>query len=134
MIQDNIRTILAELPPNVSLVAAAKTRSAQEIMDAVEAGLCVVGENYIQEAEAAHAQVGDKVQWHMIGHLQRNKAKKAPTRSDLALTPLFIRTSRCYIIWPAPFGHRGDLRAIGLFTTGIPTSRYSFTDRDKVSF
>jgi pyridoxal phosphate enzyme (YggS family) len=86
MIQDNIRTILAELPPNVALVAAAKTRSAQEILDAVEAGLCIVGENYIQEAEAAHAQVGDKVQWHMIGHLQRNKAKKAVRIFDMIET------------------------------------------------
>jgi pyridoxal phosphate enzyme (YggS family) len=86
MIQENVKQILAELPPGVTLVAAAKTRSAEEILEAAEAGLQIVGENYIQEAEMAYAQIGNKVKWHMIGHLQRNKVKKAVRIFDMIET------------------------------------------------
>lgn len=86
MIQENIQQILAELPAGVTLVAAAKTRSVEEILEAARAGLQVVGENYIQEAEAAFARIGDKLRWHMIGHLQRNKAKKAVRIFDMIET------------------------------------------------
>jgi len=86
MIKENVRKILEELPPGVELVAAAKTRTPAEIIEAAEAGVGVVGENYVQEAEEARAQVGDRVQWHMIGHLQRNKVKKAVRIFDMVET------------------------------------------------
>jgi pyridoxal phosphate enzyme (YggS family) len=86
MIKENVERILAELPEGVQLVAAAKTRTPEEIHQAVEAGLEIIGENYVQEAEQAFQVIGDRVQWHMIGHLQRNKVKKAVRIFDLIET------------------------------------------------
>ena len=86
MIKENVQRILAELPEGVQLVAAAKTRTPEEIYQAVEAGLKIIGENYVQEAEQAFQIIGNRVQWHMIGHLQRNKVKKAVRIFDLIET------------------------------------------------
>lgn len=86
MIAANVRRLLADLPPGVTLVAAAKGRSPQEVLAAVEAGVEVVGENYVQEAEAAFALVGHRAKWHMIGHLQRNKVKRAMQLFDMVET------------------------------------------------
>ena len=86
MIKENVKEILAELPEGVQLVGAAKTRTPEEIKEAVEAGLEIIGENYVQEAERAFQVVGDRAKWHMIGHLQRNKAKKAVKVFDMIET------------------------------------------------
>ncbi len=86
MIKENVQRILAELPKGVQLVAAAKTRTPEEIRQAVEAGLEIIGENYVQEAEQAFQVIGNRVQWHMIGHLQRNKVKKAVRIFDMIET------------------------------------------------
>ena len=83
MIKQNVRRILAELPEGVELVAAAKTRSPAEVLEAVEAGVEIIGENYVQEAEDAHNVIGGRVKWHLIGHLQRNKVKKAVRFFDM---------------------------------------------------
>ena len=77
MIEENAKRILKELPPGVELMAAAKTRSPEEILRASQAGIKIIGENYVQEALAAFKVVGRRVKWHFIGHLQRNKVKKA---------------------------------------------------------
>ena len=94
MIRDNVRRILDELPEGVELVAAAKTRTPEEILEAVDAGLRIVGENYLQEAEDVFEAVGDRVQWHMIGHLQRNKVKKAVRIFDMIETVDTVRLAR----------------------------------------
>ena len=94
MIKENVQRILAELPEGVQLVAAAKTRTPEEIHQAVEAGLEIIGENYVQEAEQAFQVIGNRVQWHMIGHLQRNKVKKAVRIFDLIETVDSIRLAR----------------------------------------
>ncbi len=86
MIEENTRKILSELPEGVELVAAAKTRTPEEILRAAEAGIKIVGENYVQEAQKAFAVVGNRVRWHFIGHLQRNKAKKAVAIFDMIET------------------------------------------------
>ena len=86
MIEQNIRQILSELPEGVQLVAAAKTRSPEEVLRAVGAGVKIIGENYVQEAERAFQVVGDKAQWHFIGHLQKNKVKKAVMLFDMIET------------------------------------------------
>lgn len=86
MIKDNVRRILNELPEDVILVGAAKTRSVEEITEAMEAGLEIIGENYVQEAEKAFSAIGKRAKWHMIGHLQSNKAKKAVTLFDMIET------------------------------------------------
>ena len=85
-IRQNVHSILKELPDGVQLVAAAKTRTAEEILEAIEAGVGIIGENYIQEAERAYNLVGDKAKWHFIGHLQRNKVKKAAAIFDMVET------------------------------------------------
>ncbi|HWQ09581.1 MAG TPA: YggS family pyridoxal phosphate-dependent enzyme, partial [Holophaga sp.] len=82
----NVKAILAELPPGVELVAAAKTRSAAEILEAVDAGVKIIGENYVQEAAGAFPAVGRRARWHFIGHLQTNKAKRAVEIFDLIET------------------------------------------------
>jgi pyridoxal phosphate enzyme (YggS family) len=76
-IASNVQQILAELPAGVKLVAAAKTRTPTEILEAIDAGVTIVGENYVQEAANAYQVIGNRVEWHFIGHLQRNKVKKA---------------------------------------------------------
>ena len=62
----------------VRLLAASKSQSVDAIRAAVAAGVELVGENYVQEAQEKKRQLADaKAEWHMIGHLQRNKAKLA---------------------------------------------------------
>jgi pyridoxal phosphate enzyme (YggS family) len=84
--KQNIERILHELPGHVQLLAAAKTREPQEILDAIEAGIQIIGENYVQEAERVYNIIGHKVQWHFIGHLQKNKVKKAVEIFDMIET------------------------------------------------
>jgi pyridoxal phosphate enzyme (YggS family) len=86
MIRDNVIQILSDLPPGVELVAAAKTRKPAEVLEAVEAGIKIIGENYVQEAEEAYTVVGSRVRWHFIGHLQSNKVKKAVRIFDMIET------------------------------------------------
>ena len=86
MIAENVRAILAALPPGVELVAAAKTRTPVEILEAIEAGVRIIGENYVQEASEASQAVGRGARWHFIGHLQTNKVKRAVEVFDLVET------------------------------------------------
>ena len=86
MIKDNVAAILRELPPGVELVAAAKTRTASEILQALEAGVRIIGENYVQEAADVFPAIGGRARWHFIGHLQTNKVKKAVEIFDLVET------------------------------------------------
>jgi pyridoxal phosphate enzyme (YggS family) len=85
-IEENVSHILETLPPDVTLVAAAKTRTPEEVEAAIRAGVTCVGHNYVQEAERMILAVGHEVQWHMIGHLQRNKVKKAVHLFDMIET------------------------------------------------
>jgi len=76
-IKENVKRLLDELPAGVTLVAAAKTRTPEQVLQAVDAGITIIGENYVQEAQAAFAVIGNRAKWYMIGHLQRNKVKQA---------------------------------------------------------
>ena len=75
-IRENVRRLFLELPPQIELVAAAKQQSPEKILAAVEAGIKIVGENYVQEALSAYQVVGSRVSWSFIGHLQKNKVKR----------------------------------------------------------
>ena len=86
MIKENVDKILRELPDGVKLEAACKTRSPEEITEAIEAGVEIIGENYVQEAEEAFRVIGDKAKWHFIGHLQKNKVRKAVKIFDMIET------------------------------------------------
>ena len=94
MITENVKEILKELPEKVELVGAAKSRSPEEILEAIDAGLGIVGENYVQEAERAFQIIGQKVKWHLIGHLQSNKAKKAVQIFDMIETVGSMKLAR----------------------------------------
>ena len=64
-----------ELGPGVTIVAATKYVSIEELAVLVEAGIEIVGENRAQDLEAKHAVYGDAFRWHFIGHLQSRKAR-----------------------------------------------------------
>jgi len=74
-------------PDEVQLVAVSKTIAAEDIRRAIESGVTVLGENYIQEARAKFEQLSAlPAAWHFIGHLQTNKAKYAVRQFDLIHT------------------------------------------------
>lgn len=67
-------------------MAAVKTRSPEEILEAIDAGVTILGENYLQEAEKNRQVIGNRARWHFIGHLQKNKVKKAVELFDMIET------------------------------------------------
>jgi len=85
-IKENVRNLFRELPPGIELVAAAKQQTPEKILAAIEAGIRIIGENYIQEAADAFQVIGRSVSWSFIGHLQKNKVKKAVEIFDLIET------------------------------------------------
>jgi len=65
-------------PDEVKIVAATKTVPAERIREAIKAGIKIIGENRVQEAEKKILELKDEnVEWHMIGYLQKNKVNKA---------------------------------------------------------
>lgn len=70
-------------PGDIAVVAVTKTRTPQEVEAALQSGLHSVGENRVQEAEAKKPQVDLSGCWHLIGHLQTNKAAKAVALFDM---------------------------------------------------
>jgi pyridoxal phosphate enzyme (YggS family) len=74
-IADNLERIKSELEPEVTLVAVSKYSSDREVQDAYDAGHRDFGENKAQDVAARKEDFPDDVQWHFIGHLQRNKVK-----------------------------------------------------------
>ena len=77
MITENVQRVLKCVPEGVTVLAAAKTRTLEMVREAYQAGLRHVGHNYVQEAAAMIPAMREDIHWHMIGHLQRNKAKVA---------------------------------------------------------
>jgi pyridoxal phosphate enzyme (YggS family) len=92
-VADNYRNIVERIseaalkagrnPREIKLLAAAKSQSIESVRAAIAAGVGLVGENYVQEAEGKKQAISDQVEWHMIGHLQRNKVKAALNTFDL---------------------------------------------------
>ncbi|WP_133536782.1 YggS family pyridoxal phosphate-dependent enzyme [Tenacibaculum caenipelagi] len=74
-IKENIQKVKSSLPDNVTLVAVSKTKPIADIQEAYDAGQRIFGENKIQEMVAKYDVLPKDIQWHMIGHLQRNKVK-----------------------------------------------------------
>ncbi len=69
-------------PCGIMLVCVAKGRSDQEILEAIDAGITLVGENRVQEASQKY-KLAPRALWHMVGHLQSNKVKEALKIFDL---------------------------------------------------
>ena len=75
MIAENLAHIKNSLPEHITLVAVSKTKPIVDIQRAYDAGQRIFGENKIQEMAAKYEVLPKDIQWHMIGHLQRNKVK-----------------------------------------------------------
>ena len=82
-IRERYEEIRAEAGPRVTVVAATKYVSIDELDALAEAGVEVVGENRAQDLEAKHARYGDSFRWHFIGHLQSRKAKVVNATCEL---------------------------------------------------
>ena len=85
-IAEAARRILEALPSDVLLLAAAKTRSLEEVEAVIQAGVTHIGYNYVQEALPIIQSIGNRATWHMIGHLQQNKVKTAVRFFDMIET------------------------------------------------
>lgn len=70
-------------PSGVQVLAVSKTKPVEDIRAAMAAGQTCFGENYVQEMMAKYEVLGDAVEWHMIGHLQRNKVKYIVDKATL---------------------------------------------------
>lgn len=85
-IKENVKNLIRELPEGIILVAAVKGRKPRETLEAVDAGIKFIGENYLQEAEEHFEIIRNRVKWHFIGHLQLNKVKKIVKVFDMIET------------------------------------------------
>lgn len=74
-IAENLQNIKSRLPTNITLVAVSKTKPVSDILEAYNSGHQIFGENKIQEMVEKFDQLPKDIEWHMIGHLQRNKVK-----------------------------------------------------------
>ncbi len=74
-IKENLNKIKSTLPEHVTLVAVSKTKPVSDLMEAYNANQRIFGENKIQEMAEKHEVMPKDVEWHMIGHVQRNKVK-----------------------------------------------------------
>jgi pyridoxal phosphate enzyme (YggS family) len=74
-IKENLLNIKSTLPEHVSLVAVSKTKPVSDLMEAYHGGQRVFGENKIQEMAEKYEEMPKDIEWHMIGHVQRNKVK-----------------------------------------------------------
>ena len=93
-LSENIKTVRARIrmaaeraarsAENIKLVAVSKTHRAVMVEEAISAGLHFFGENKVQEAEGKINAVGrEGIEWHLIGHLQSNKARRAVQLFDV---------------------------------------------------
>ena len=74
-IQENLKNIKSSIPEHVTLVAVSKTKPVSDIMEAYHASQRIFGENKIQEMAEKYEDMPKDIEWHMIGHVQRNKVK-----------------------------------------------------------
>ena len=95
-ITENYQRIRKEIPDDVTIVLASKTRTPEEIIEVIETGATDIGDNYVQEAEGMYNCLGEKtrkVRWHMIGALQKNKINKALPIFDVIQTVDSLKTA-----------------------------------------
>ena len=74
-VSTDLENLKAALPEGVELVAVSKTKPTDDILKAYNAGHRVFGENRVQEMVLKHEELPKDIEWHAIGHLQRNKVK-----------------------------------------------------------
>ncbi|MFO8034083.1 MAG: YggS family pyridoxal phosphate-dependent enzyme [Candidatus Bipolaricaulota bacterium] len=76
-VEESCRKVLEQVPEDVTVLAAVKGRGADEVRAAIGAGIGHLGGNYVQHVEKLRPAVPEAAVWHMIGPLQKNKARKA---------------------------------------------------------
>jgi hypothetical protein len=74
-IKENLSTVLKTIPNSVTLVAVSKTKPLSDILQVYDEGQRIFGENKVQEMTEKWEKMPKDIEWHMIGHLQRNKVK-----------------------------------------------------------
>ena len=82
-IKKQLQELKSVLPKQVTLVAVSKTKPVQDLMKAYEVGQRIFGENKVQEMVEKYQQMPKDIEWHMIGHVQRNKVKHMAPFVDL---------------------------------------------------
>lgn len=85
-IQENYKKLLIEVKrinPNALICVVTKTQPIASILEAIDAGTNIIGENRVQEAETKFSKLPSSIEKHLIGHLQRNKVKKAVQLFDV---------------------------------------------------
>lgn len=82
-IRERLLELKSSLPEQVTLVAVSKTKPVADLIQAYDCGQRVFGENKVQEMAEKYHQMPKDIQWHMIGHLQRNKVKYMAEFVDL---------------------------------------------------
>jgi len=93
-IKQRIEQIREEIPEGVEILGASKTRRIDEVRAVHAAGLFSFGHNYVQEARAMIPLADFDAKWHMIGHLQRNKARLAVELFDVVETLDSLRLAK----------------------------------------
>jgi pyridoxal phosphate enzyme (YggS family) len=83
MIADKLDQLSKQIPQDVTLVAVSKTKPQELLMEAYDSGQRIFGENKVQELVDKHEKLPKDIQWHFIGHLQRNKVKYLAPFVDL---------------------------------------------------
>jgi len=83
IVRANHERIRGEVGPDVTVVAATKYVSADELGILADAGVEVIGENRLQDLAAKHARYGERFRWHFIGHLQSRKARDVSDLCEL---------------------------------------------------
>jgi len=106
-------------PGEISVVAVTKTRTPQEVETALQSGIRIVGENRVQETETKKAQVSVAGQWHLVGHLQTNKAKKAVALFDMVQSVDSLRVAAALDKRAAQVGRLLDV-LVQVNTSGAP--------------
>ena len=74
-IVENLNSLQSSLPEGIALIAVSKTKPATDILQAYNAGHRIFGENRVQEMAMKYEELPQDIEWHAIGHLQRNKVK-----------------------------------------------------------
>src|SRR5438309_6273377 len=82
-IRANYERVRSEVGPDVTIVAATKYVSVEDMAALAEAGIEVVGENRLQDLQAKHERFADSFRWHFIGHLQSRKARDVSDLCEL---------------------------------------------------
>ena len=106
-------------PEEIRLIAVSKRFGAEAVRAAIAAGVSDIGENYVQEAAAKRGEVAETARWHLVGHLQRNKAGKAAEIFDVVQTVVGTRIAHALgrSGWSVLFFHyRGAWGSEGAFS------------------